>query len=49
MNCTHPVIYTINGAPTCYICGAVLTPIKDEPPKDETPKPAKKGKRIKAD
>lgn len=24
MTCTHPVIYMINGAPTCHICGAVL-------------------------
>lgn len=24
MNCTHPVIYMIDGKPTCHLCGAVL-------------------------
>ena len=55
MNCTHPVIYMIDGKPTCHICGAVL-PVHcpegktiDLPQIDEPTKPTKKGKKTKAD
>ena len=60
MNCTHPVIYMIDGAPTCHVCGAVLPvhypegktidlPQIDETKLAEPPKPMKKGKKTNAD
>ena len=46
MTCTHPVIYeTRDGVQVCHICGAVIDPPPQEPPKAEP----KRGKKTKAD
>lgn len=46
MTCTHPVIYeTRDGVQVCHICGAVIDPPPQEPPKADP----KRGKKTKAD
>jgi hypothetical protein len=54
VNCTHPVIYMIDGKPTCHLCGVVISmpaPVAeaDAPELKDPPKPTKKGKKTKAD
>jgi hypothetical protein len=54
MNYTHPVIYMIDGKPTCHLCGVVVStpaPVAeaDAPELKDPPKPTKKGKKTKAD
>lgn len=57
MDCTHPVLYTRNGALVCHICGAAVeephrdeqTPAPQETPPEGAKKPAKRRAKAKAD
>lgn len=48
MNCTHPVIYAVNGVLTCHICGATIEPGKSKGEETKPVEPAKKPVKRKA-
>lgn len=49
MECSHPVIYAVNGVLTCHICGAVIETGKHTSPEEKPAEAKKTGRKRKAE